>query len=82
VGLTLGYVELDKGSIVPLHQHPHEQITYIIEGRLDMVIDGKSYTLTDGMHFVIPGQVPHSAIAITRCKVIDAFHPTREDYRV
>ena len=38
--LTFGFVELKAGSDVPLHQHIHEQITYILEGQLDMVIGG------------------------------------------
>jgi len=64
-----------------LHQHIHEQITYIIEGQLDMVIDGQPCLLTAGMYHVIPSNTPHSAIARTNCKVIDAFSPVREDYK-
>jgi len=30
--LTFGYIELKKGSSVPMHSHINEQITYIIEG--------------------------------------------------
>lgn len=78
---TFGFVELKKGSSVPLHSHINEQITYIIEGQLDMMIDGVAYSLTDGMYHVINANVPHSAIAITDCKVIDAFSPVRGDYK-
>ena len=53
----------------------------MIEGQLDMIIDGKAYSLTDGMYHVISSNVPHSAIAITDCKVIDVFGPVREDYK-
>ena len=79
--LTFGYVELLEGSNIPMHHHVHEQITYIIEGQLDMLIDGKSCALTTGMYHVIPSHTPHSAIAKTFCKVIDAFSPAREDYK-
>jgi quercetin dioxygenase-like cupin family protein len=78
---TFGYVELDKGSSVPLHHHINEQITYIIEGQLDMIIGGVACSLTAGMYHVIPSNMPHSAIAITDCKLIDAFSPVREDYK-
>ena len=78
--MTFGYVELEKGSSVPMHQHMHEQITYIIEGRLDMEIGGQACVLTTGMYFVIPSNTPHNAIAQTDCKLIDAFSPPREDY--
>ena len=78
---TFGYIELKKGSQVPLHSHINEQITYVIEGQLDMMIGGVACLLTAGMYHVIPSNTPHSAIAITDCKLIDAFAPVREDYK-
>src|SRR5215831_20139634 len=78
---TLGLVELKAGSIVPEHHHVHEQITYILEGQLDMRIGGESISLTPGMYHVIPSNTPHNAIAITDCKAIDTFSPVREDYK-
>jgi len=79
--LTLGYVEIKAGNKLPEHHHVHEQITFIIEGQLDMMIGGKSCSLTAGMYYVIPSNVPHSAIAKTDCKAIDVFNPVREDYK-
>jgi unsaturated pyranuronate lyase len=79
--LTFGYVEIKAGSRLPEHQHPHEQITFVIDGQLDMIIGGKPYSLTAGMYYVIASNVPHSAFAATECKIIDAFSPVREDYR-
>lgn len=78
---TFGFVNLAKGAIVPMHHHVHEQITYILDGRLDMVIDGINCPMTAGMYHVIPSNVPHSAVAATDCKVIDVFGPVREDYK-
>ena len=79
--MTLGYVEIKAGSVLPEHHHVHEQITYIIEGQLDMIIGRKPCSLTAGMYYVITSNTPHSAIAKTDCKVIDVFNPVREDYR-
>lgn len=79
--MTLGLVEIKKGSDLPKHQHPHEQITYILEGQLDMTIGGKLCQLTAGMYYVIPSNVWHGAVAVTDCKVIDVFNPVREDYK-
>ena len=78
---TLGLVELKAGSVVPEHHHMQEQITYILEGQLDMIIGGESFSLTPGMYHVIPSNMPHSAIAITDCRAIDTFSPVREDYK-
>lgn len=79
--MTLGYVELKAGSKIPEHHHVHEQITYVIEGQLGMVIDEEACVLSEGMYQVIPSQMPHSAVAITDCRVIDTFSPVREDYK-
>ena len=79
--LSFGLVELDAGSSVPLHQHVQEQITYIIDGELEMVIGGQSCLLTTGMYHVIPSNTLHSAFARTACWVIDTFSPVREDYK-
>ncbi|SRR5258706_1304016 len=79
--MTFGYVEIKAGSQLPEHHHVHEQLTYILEGQLDMVIGGKSCPLTAGMYHIIPSHTPHSAIAKTHCKVIDVFNPAREDYK-
>jgi quercetin dioxygenase-like cupin family protein len=79
--LTFGYVDIKKGSILPEHNHAQEQITFIIEGQLDMTIGGKLCSLTKGMYYVIPANALHSAVAITDCVVLDAFSPVREDYK-
>jgi len=78
---SFGYVELKKGAVVPEHRHQQEQITFIIEGQLDMVIGGKPCSLTPGMYHVIPSNTPHSAMVITDSIVIDTFSPVREDYK-
>lgn len=80
--MTLSFVDIKKGSVLPEHKHPHEQITYIMDGELEMVIGGEKMLLTPGMVHVIPGNTPHSAVAHTDVKVLDAFHPVREDYIV
>jgi quercetin dioxygenase-like cupin family protein len=78
---TLAIWDIKKGSILPEHHHFHEQITYVLEGELEMVIDGEKHVLTAGTVHVIPSHTPHSAIALTDCKVIDSFSPARDDYR-
>lgn len=78
---TFGYVELKQGSRVPDHSHPNEQITYILDGQLQMVIGGEEFLLEAGMCHIIKSDVVHSAFAATDCKLIDVFTPVREDYK-
>jgi quercetin dioxygenase-like cupin family protein len=78
---TVSFVDIKQGSRLPEHSHIQEQVTYIVEGELEMIIGGEKMLFTQGMVHVIPSNVPHSAFAITDCKVIDAFSPARDDYR-
>jgi len=80
--MTFGLVEIAAGTVMPVHQHIHEQITYCLEGQLDMEIDGVSYSLTPGTCQLIPSNVWHGATAITACKLIDVFSPVREEYKM
>ncbi|MFN4314837.1 MAG: cupin domain-containing protein [Chitinophagaceae bacterium] len=79
--MTLGVVDIVAGSSLSMHSHPHEQITFILEGELDMTIGDEQLTLKAGMSYVIPSNVPHGATAHVNCRVLDVFAPVREDYR-
>jgi quercetin dioxygenase-like cupin family protein len=78
---TLGLVTIEEGSHLPLHHHPHEQITYMLDGKLKMQIGDEEVVLESGHAQVIPSNTPHSAVALTACILIDVFSPVREDYR-
>ena len=78
---TLAIWDIKKGSILPEHSHEHEQITHVLEGELEMVIGGEKYLFTAGTAHIIASHTPHSAVALSNCKVIDSFSPARDDYR-
>lgn len=79
--MTLAYWEADQGASLPEHSHPHEQITNVLEGRFELTIAEETRILEPGMAAVIPGGVIHGGKALTSCRILDAFHPTREDYQ-
>lgn len=79
--VTIGHVSIDKDAALPEHSHVHEQITHVVAGELEMIIDGQPSILKPGMSAIIPSNIKHSAKAITDCKVIDTFCPVREDYK-
>ena len=74
--------KLAQGAVVPAHSHPHEQVGYVLEGRIRLIIDGQAYDLESGDSYFIPGGVEHEATALTDCMVLDVFSPPREEYRV
>ncbi len=79
--LTFGEVELATGTVLPLHQHPHEQISYVISGRFEFTVGNETQVLEPGMAAIIPSGISHGGRTLTACRVIDVFSPVREDYR-
>ncbi len=80
-GVTVAHVRIGKGAVLPEHHHPHEQVTNVIQGQLELIIDGEKHLCKGGDVVVIPGNVPHSGRGVTDCYVIDVFQPVREDYK-
>ena len=79
--ITCGHITLEQGAALPEHQHHNEQWTHVLEGRLRFTMGGESKTLEPGMTAHIPCNIPHSAMALTKCRVIDVFMPVREDFK-
>lgn len=79
--MTIGEVLLDANTVVPMHEHPHEQLSYVIDGRFEFTIGAETTILEPGMVALIPSGVTHGGKTLTACKVIDIFAPVREDYR-
>ena len=79
--MTLAYWEVDEGAVMPEHAHPHEQVANVLEGRFELMVGGEAKVLEPGSAAVIPSNIPHGGKALSYCRIIDAFHPVREDYR-
>ncbi len=79
--MTVGEVHLNANTTVPIHRHPHEQVTYIIDGQFEFTVGDKTTVLKPGMAAIIPGNTPHGGRTLTACRVLDVFSPVREDYK-
>ena len=66
----------------PFHSHPHEQITYIAEGEVLFLAEGEeTRRLTAGDLFAVPSGIPHAIQLLSpRARLIDTFHPIRQDF--
>jgi quercetin dioxygenase-like cupin family protein len=79
--LMFSIVRFDPHATVPTHQHPHEQIGFVLEGELDLWAAGERRSLTRGEMYTIPSNVPHGAETKDgTCIVVDVFHPLRDEY--
>ena len=65
----------------PVHSHPHEQVSYLVEGEIILVIGDEKTRLSAGDLFTVPANVPHAVQTLTsHVRLIDAFNPIREDF--
>lgn len=78
---TVGEIELAAGAVVPSHQHPHDQFSYVVAGAVEFTIGTETQVMQAGTVALIPGGTPHSCRALAASRLIDAFTPLREDYR-
>jgi quercetin dioxygenase-like cupin family protein len=80
--LTFAVVELDPDSVVPEHNHEHEQLGMCLRGSLQFRVAGETRQLGPGATWCIPGNVPHEVhTGPEGAVVIDVFAPTRDDWR-
>ena len=78
---TFSYVEVEPGKPIPMHSHPHEQISLVQEGEFELTVGEDTRICTPNVPVLIQGDVVHGGCSITACKILDIFTPVREDYK-
>jgi len=76
----LARIVLKKGAQVPMHHHFHEQISHVVEGALNFMIEGRQVAVRAGDILTIPPNVPHEVIALEDSVALDIFNPPRQDW--
>ncbi|HEV2573012.1 cupin domain-containing protein [Methylocella sp. CPCC 101449] len=81
-GATIAINRLMPGHEPRPHSHPHEQIAYIISGKIKFVVGGEEHILGPGSVLVVPPNVEHWGEVIGDEPVmnLDVFTPTRPEY--
>ncbi len=76
--LTFAHYEFDAGSSIHEHSHPQEEVYEIIEGELEITIDGVAQRYGPGFAGIVPADTLHSVKAISSGKLIVVDYPRRE----
>lgn len=69
-----------KGAIVPTHKHHHEQVGYVVSGKLKANFAGEESIMETGDSYALPGDTEHKLEALEDSEVIDMFTPIRKEY--
>jgi quercetin dioxygenase-like cupin family protein len=76
----LARLVLKKGAHVPLHHHVNEQVSHVVAGALDFVLEEGRVTVRTGEILCIPPDAPHEVIALEDSVALDIFNPPRQDW--
>jgi quercetin dioxygenase-like cupin family protein len=78
--MTFAHYDFRRGAAIHEHFHPEEEVYEVIEGELEITLDGVSQIARPGVVAIVPGGVRHSVKALTDGRVIIVDHPARPEF--
>lgn len=71
---------IKAGAHFAPHSHPHEQIVWVLKGKMEFRMGQERRVMVAGDLAVIPGGVEHEGSYPEDTEVVDIFSPPREDF--
>ena len=78
--LMLVRVTFEQDAVGALHEHPHQQISYVESGQFEYTIADETRLLNPGDSCLVPGNTRHGVRCLAAGVLIDAFTPRRDDF--
>ena len=78
--VTMVKVKFEKGSVGTPHTHYHTQVTYVVSGKFEFTVDGKTKIVSAGDAIYMEPDVLHGCVCLEEGVLIDCFTPMRADY--
>ena len=78
--MTFAHWDFDAGSTIHEHSHEQEEVWHVLEGELEVTIDGTPHSAGPGMVAIVPAEAPHSVRAVSNGKAIVVDYPLRTDF--
>jgi unsaturated pyranuronate lyase len=78
--MTFAHYEFDAGSTIHEHHHEQEEVWNVIEGELELTIDGVVQRAGPGLVAIVRPNAPHSVRALSDGRAIIVDHPLRPDF--
>ena len=78
--MTIAHYEFAAAASIHEHFHPEEEVYEVIEGELEVTIDGKSQVAKPGVVAIVPANSRHSVKALSDGRLIVVDCPSRPDF--
>jgi quercetin dioxygenase-like cupin family protein len=78
--MTFAHYDFIDGASIHEHFHPQEEVYEVIEGELEMTIDGVAQIARPGVVAIVPGGARHSVKALSDGRAIIVDYPSRHDF--
>jgi quercetin dioxygenase-like cupin family protein len=66
---SVTYFAFDEGEELSEHSAPYDALVHVLDGQVDIIIDGVSSILGVGDVILMPADVPHAVKAVSRFKM-------------
>lgn len=73
-------VHFEKGAVGPMHNHPHEQLTYVLSGTFEFTIGDQVKVVKAGDTMYKKPDIEHGCVCLEKGILIDNFTPMRKDF--
>ncbi|HGN8973881.1 TPA: cupin domain-containing protein [Klebsiella pneumoniae] len=73
-------VNFAAGAVGPMHNHPHEQLTYVLSGEFEFTIGEETRVVSAGDTFYKRPGIMHGCVCLQPGTLLDTFTPIREDF--
>ena len=73
-------VYFEEGAVGAMHNHPHEQITYVLSGEFEFTIGDETKIVKAGDALYKVPHVMHGCVCLKKGTLLDTFAPMREDF--
>ena len=77
--MTFAHYDFKRGASIHEHFHPEEEVYEVIEGELELTIDGKAEILRRDIVAVVPSNARHSVKALSDGRAIIVDFPLRPE---
>jgi quercetin dioxygenase-like cupin family protein len=78
--MTFAYYEFKGGSTIHEHFHPQEEVYDVIDGELELTIDGETRVIRPGIVAIVPSNARHWVKALTDGRAIIVDSPARPEF--